>query len=171
MLIFQWIWPLRLWFTHHRSQHFTAVMRHKMFWRRFPVTAASVRLKGINIRWSRMHRRAFAASLLMLHLLANWQRMSGRFHANKHIWPYTWPLTRPVVSSPKTWILTLATLISRPSSSVRLRSEYTLLSNLPEDNLVLHAHRVQHWHLMPCDWRQSPGDSAKFIHDPLSHSH
>lgn len=75
----------------------------------------------------------------------------------------------PELNCPSMW---LTSFISRPSSPVRSRCFYqSQFGNLLEGNLVLPAHRAQHWHLMLHDWRQSPGDRAQFIHGALSHSH
>lgn len=75
----------------------------------------------------------------------------------------------PLLNHPSMW---LTSFIRRPSSPARSRCFYqSPFSNLVEGNLVLPAHRAQHWHLMLHDWRQSPGDSAQFIHGALSHSH
>lgn len=106
---------------------------------------------------------------LLLHLFSLHNNFQSIFYFLKVRFISLQIQLHPQLIHPSMW---LTPFISRPSSPVRSPCFYqSQFSNLLEGNLVLPAHRAQHWHLMLHDWRQSPGDSAQFIHGALSHSH
>lgn len=84
------------------------------------------------------------------------------FMVSSHILTYSvlpWPhflRGLKLTVSPRTQVVTLATLISCPPSSDHSPFLLELPSNLQRGNSMLQSHRVPHWHLMLCDWRQSP---------------